>query len=113
MSRRDRSYVWQDFIKIDQNSATCNLCNKVVQTKGNTTNLKNHLARAHARKTQTTKGTQERDAENQAQIRHDGQELIEELGNNSTQSKVNKTDYRFKFWMRILNFGNYSSENIF
>ena len=97
MSRRDRSYVWKDLIKIDQNSATCNLCNKVVQTKGNTTNLKNLLARAHGRKTQTRTGTQERDAQNQEQISHYGQELVEELGNGSTQPMVKKTDCRFKF----------------
>ena len=39
---------------------------------------------------QTKNKHKQRDAENQEQISHDGQDLVEELGNNSTQPKVKK-----------------------
>jgi len=37
------SKLWRTFTKIDRNSASCNECKKVIQTSGNTTNLKSHF----------------------------------------------------------------------
>ena len=46
------SLLWSYFIQIDKNSAKCNICDKIVKTKANTTNIKNHLAMSHGRKFQ-------------------------------------------------------------
>lgn len=37
------SELWRTFTKIDRNSASCNECKKVIQTSGNTSNLKSHF----------------------------------------------------------------------
>lgn len=44
MSRPPRSKVWLHFIKIDANTARCNVCQKALSAKsGNTSNLMKHL----------------------------------------------------------------------
>ncbi|XP_059610800.1 uncharacterized protein LOC132257786 [Phlebotomus argentipes] len=41
------SNTWSFFKKIDEKTAQCNLCLKVVKTSGNTTNARNHLKIKH------------------------------------------------------------------
>lgn len=37
------SKLWHQFTKIDQLSASCNICKKTIRTSGNTSNLKAHM----------------------------------------------------------------------
>jgi hypothetical protein len=43
-----KSIVWKYFVKVDCNTAKCNLCTRLVKFNGNTTNLRNHLTRSHS-----------------------------------------------------------------
>lgn len=45
-SMSGRSDLWNHFIKKDF-GGTCKYCHQDVKTKGNTTNLRNHLLRRH------------------------------------------------------------------
>lgn len=46
MSSKSKSIVWKYFIRTDT-GGKCKLCQMIVKTGGNTTNLKNHLKRKH------------------------------------------------------------------
>lgn len=41
------STVWNYIVKENNDSGRCRLCNKTLQTKGNTTNLRQHIMRKH------------------------------------------------------------------
>lgn len=45
------SELWRMFTKVDQFSASCNECKKVIKTSGNTSNLKSHMDK-HLKKTE-------------------------------------------------------------
>lgn len=44
---RKPSFVWNYFVKESNSSSKCKLCNKVIRTSGNTTNLMAHLRLKH------------------------------------------------------------------
>lgn len=54
MSSKSKSIVWKYFIRTD-NGGKCKLCQMIVKTGGNTTNLKNHLKRKHETLNQSDK----------------------------------------------------------
>lgn len=48
MVSNKKSWVWDNFIKIDKNSAKCKICSKLLKrSHGSTTSLNNHLASQH------------------------------------------------------------------
>lgn len=51
------SKLWQTFTKINQISAKCNLCNQIIKTSGNTSNLKAHLEKHTKKNADETEGT--------------------------------------------------------
>lgn len=47
--RAKRSKVWAHFVRVNENSARCNLCQREVASKGgNTSNMTKHLERLHS-----------------------------------------------------------------
>jgi len=38
-----RSKIWKYYDKLDRNSALCQLCEKIIKTSGNTSNLMKHM----------------------------------------------------------------------
>lgn len=42
-----RSEYWKYFIRTSEGCGKCNICQKIIKTSGNTTNLRVHLTRAH------------------------------------------------------------------
>lgn len=51
------SKLWKTFTKINQISAKCNLCNQIIKTSGNTSNLKAHLEKHTKKNADETEGT--------------------------------------------------------
>lgn len=51
------SKLWKTFTKINQTSAKCNLCNQIIKTSGNTSNLKAHLEKHTKKNADETEGT--------------------------------------------------------
>lgn len=37
-----KSNMWKYFLKLNANEARCKICEKIIRTSGNTTNLKGH-----------------------------------------------------------------------
>lgn len=54
MSSKSKRIVWKYFIRTDTDGK-CKLCQMIVKTGGNTTNLKNHLKRKHETLNQSDK----------------------------------------------------------
>lgn len=50
VNRKDkrRSLAWKFFNRLDRVKAVCSICNKLLQTCGNTSNLINHLQKIHS-----------------------------------------------------------------
>lgn len=44
---KEKSEVWNFFLRKGNNSASCKICGKQIKTGGGTTNLKNHLIHKH------------------------------------------------------------------
>jgi len=51
------SKLWKTFTKINQILAKCNLCNQIIKTSGNTSNLKAHLEKHTKKNVDETEGT--------------------------------------------------------
>lgn len=47
-SNKVKSKVWQYFKKGDNSLASCKICNKVLKTSGNTSNLRGHIEKVHS-----------------------------------------------------------------
>lgn len=103
-TKRDhKSIVWDYFKKVDNISARCKLCTKMLKHGGNTTNLMQHLKRKHilylqsdttpqCQKTSDTEkppSTKKRIYEiNEEQEENNNPELINDVSSSPIQHKV-------------------------
>lgn len=66
--RTKRSWVWEQFCKSDDGqSATCRLCDVVMQAHGSTTTL-SHLIRIHSLGSETQRKRRQQELQNEAYV---------------------------------------------